>query len=129
MEIAFLIGRIIAGLYYTSAGLKHFQQLDMMAGYARSKGVPAPKLAIAGSGLLIIIGGLDILLGYRPVIGVIAIVLFLLPVTFTIHNFWSVQDPQQKMAEMVNFTKNLGLIGSALMFLAIPQPWPYSIGG
>jgi putative oxidoreductase len=129
MEIAFLIGRIIVGLYYTSAGLKHFQQLNMMAGYAGSKGVPAPKLAIAGSGLLIIIGGLDILLGYRPVIGVTAIVLFLVPVTFTIHNFWSVQDPQQKMAEMVNFTKNLGLIGSALMFLAIPQPWPYSIGG
>ena len=82
---------------------------------------------IVGSGLLLIIGGVDILLGYQPLIGVVAIVLFLVPVTFTIHNFWSVQDPKQKMAEMVNFTKNLGLIGSTLMFLAIPQPWPYSV--
>ena len=34
----------------------------------------------------------------------------------------------QKMGDMVNFTKNMALIGCALMFLAIPQPWPYSVG-
>jgi hypothetical protein len=25
--------------------------------------------------------------------------------------------------------KNLALAASALMFLAIPQPWPFSLGG
>jgi hypothetical protein len=34
----------------------------------------------------------------------------------------------QRMGEMVNFNKNLALAGSALMFLAIPQPWPLSLG-
>ena len=28
-----------------------------------------------------------------------------------------------------HFLKNLGLLGSALMFLTIPQPWPFSLGG
>jgi hypothetical protein len=46
-----------------------------------------------------------------------------------IHNFWAVEDQQMKMAEMVNFTKNLALAASALMFLAIPTPWPFSLGG
>jgi uncharacterized membrane protein YphA (DoxX/SURF4 family) len=54
---------------------------------------------------------------------------FLVPVAFIMHNFWAVQDPQMKMVEMVNFTKNLALAASALMFLAIPQPWPFSLGG
>jgi len=59
---------------------------------------------------------------------VIAIVLFLLPTSFMMHNFWAVQDPMQKMGEMINFTKSMALAGSALMFLAIPQPWPFSVG-
>jgi hypothetical protein len=33
----------------------------------------------------------------------------------------------QRMSETVNFTKNVALIGSTLMFLAIPQPWPYGV--
>jgi len=129
MEIAFLIGRIIVGVYFLFNATNHFMQLEMMSGYAGSKGVPAPKLAVAGSGLLLLVGGLSILLGYQPLIGVIAIALFLLPTTFMMHNFWVVEDPQMKMAEMVNFMKNMALLGSALMFLAIPTPWPFGLGG
>ena len=128
MDIAFLIGRIIVGIYYIYSGIHHFTSLDMMAGYAGSKGVPAPKIAVAGSGTLLIIGGLSFLFGFQPLIGVICVILFLLPVSFTMHNFWTIQDPMRKMGEMVNFTKNMALTGCALMFLAIPQPWPYSVG-
>jgi len=127
MAVAFLIGRIIVGLYYINSGIRHFTHLNMMAGYAGSKGVPLPKLAVPGSGALLVIGGLSLLLGYQPVIGIAAVVLFLIGVSPMMHNFWAVQDPMQKMAEMVNFTKNMALLGSALMFLAIPQPWMYSV--
>lgn len=129
MEIAFLIGRIILGIYYLFNASNHFMQLEMMSGYAGSKGVPAPKLAVIVTGLLLVIGGLSILTGYQPVIGVIALVVFFLPVTFLMHNFWAVKDQQMKMMEMTQFVKNMGLMSSALMFLAIPQPWPFSLGG
>ena len=129
MEILFLIGRIIVGLFYLFNALNHFSQVNMLSGYAQSKGVPAPKVAVLGSGLLLLIGGLSILLGYQPVIGVAAVVIFFLGVTFKMHNFWSIDDPQMKMMEMTNFMKNMALMGSALMFLLIPTPWPYSLGG
>ena len=29
---------------------------------------------------------------------------------------------------MINFSKNMALLGSALMTLAIPRPWPYRSG-
>ena len=128
MVIAFLIGRIIVALYYINSGVHHFKDLNMMAGYAGSKGVPAPKLAVAGSGVLLVIGGLSLGLGYQPIVGVAAVLLFLIGVTPVMHNFWTVTDPQHRMGEMINFTKNLALLGSTLMFLAIPQPWPYGIG-
>lgn len=129
MEIAFLIGRIVLGAYYLFNAYNHFKNLEMMTGYAASKGVPAPKLAVAGTGVLLLLGGLSILLGYQPTLGVILIVVFLVPVAFMMHNFWAVQDPQMKMGEMVHFMKNIALAASALMFLAIPQPWPFSLGG
>lgn len=128
MEAVFLIGRIILGIYYLFNASNHFLRLDMMTGYAASKGVPAPRLSVAVSGILLLIGGVSILLGIRPAVGVVALVVFFIPVSFWMHNFWAVQDPMARMLEMVNFTKNMALMGSTLMFLAIPQPWPFSLG-
>jgi len=31
------------------------------------------------------------------------------------------------MSEMVNFTKNLALLGGTLMLVAIPEPWPAGV--
>lgn len=128
-EITFLVGRIIVGIYFLFNASNHFFQVENMTGYAESKGMPAPKLAVLGSGILLLIGGLSILTGFRPTIGIAALVLFLLVVTFTMHAFWKVEDPMARMGEMINFTKNFALLGSTLMFLAIPQPWTFSLGG
>ncbi len=129
MEVVFLLGRIILGVYYLFNASNHFMRLEMMSGYAASKGVPAPKVLVAGSGVLLLIGGFSILTGFQPTIGVLSLVLFLVPVTFKMHDFWAEKDQTAKMTQMVNFTKNMALLGAALMFLAIPQPWPWSIGG
>ncbi len=127
-NIVFLIGRIIAGGYFVMGGINHFSKLKMMAGYAKSKGTPMPELAVGGTGTLLLLGGASLLLGYHPSIGAGILVIFLLGASFGIHNFWVDQDPQAKMAEMVNFMKNMGLIGLVLMTFAIPRPWPLSLG-
>lgn len=130
MDIVFLIGRIVVGGYYLYSASNHlFLGTAGMAGYAGSKAVPSPRLAVYGTGILLLIGGLSLLLGFQPLIGVIALALFFIPVTFKMHDFWNVKDPMGRMGEMVNFTKNMALLGSSLMFLAIPQPWPFSLGG
>lgn len=129
MEIVFLIGRIILGVYYLYNAYNHFTKLEGYTGYTGSKGVPVPKLAVLGTGTLLLLGGLSILTGFQPTIGVILLVIFFLPVTFKMHNFWAEQDQMMKMNQMTQFVKNMGLMSSALMFLAIPQPWPFSLGG
>ncbi|HMF44779.1 MAG TPA: DoxX family membrane protein, partial [Polyangia bacterium] len=104
-----------------------FTHSHEMAGYAAMHGVPTPTLAVLVAGVLLLIGGLSLLLGVFPRIGVAALVLFLVPVTLIMHAFWADRDPMLRMNDIVNFTKNLGLLGSILMFLAIPRPWPYSL--
>ena len=127
MGIAFLIGRIILGVYYLYNARNHFLHGHMMAPYAESHGVPLPKAVVPASGVLLLIGGLSILTGVLPVVGVAAVLLFLVPVSLMMHNFWAIQDPMQRMSDTINFAKNMALVGAALMFLAIPQPWPISL--
>jgi putative oxidoreductase len=127
-DIALLIGRIIAGGFFLMNGVNHFAKLNVMAGYAKSKGTFAPALSVGGTGVILLLGGASLLLGYHPTIGAALLVVFLLGVSFSIHNFWAIQEPQAKMMKMVNFMKNMGLIGLVLMTVAIPRPWPMSLG-
>jgi putative oxidoreductase len=128
MESAiFIIGRILLGGFFMNSGINHFRGITTMSGYAQMKGVPMPKASVAFSGALLLIGGLSILLGIYPTVGVVALAIFLIPVTYMMHAFWKVEDPMAKMGEMVNFTKNVALLGAALTLLAIPQPWTVSL--
>src|SRR4051812_40554234 len=100
----------------------------MMAEHARSKGTPAADVAVLASGALILAGGLSILTGVRPKIGSALISTFLIGVSPQMHAFWKEQEPQQRMQEMVNFTKNMALVGASLLAAAHPEPWPWHLG-
>jgi uncharacterized membrane protein YphA (DoxX/SURF4 family) len=119
METAFLyVGRILFGGYFLLGGINHFTKLEMMSGYAKSKGAPSPKVSVAFSGLLLLIGGASVLLNILPVIGFISLLLFLVPVTLIMHAPWKVEDPQAKMSETINLMKNFALVGAVLILLA-----------
>jgi uncharacterized membrane protein YphA (DoxX/SURF4 family) len=125
-RLGFFVGKLIVGFFYLYNGVNHFANLKDVAGYAASKGVPLPEVAVAGSGLLLLVGGILFLSGIYTDIAVAALVLFFVPVTFMMHDFWAVGN-DMKMVELVNFSKNLALMGSALLFLMIPKPWPMGI--
>ncbi len=127
LQVLFLIGRIIVGGYFLMAGFNHFTKVNMMAGYAQSKGTPGAKAAVVGSGILLVLGGASFLLGFHPTIGTALLILFLLGVTFKIHNFWTISDPAARMNEQVHFGKNIVMIGFLLMTLMINRPWYMSV--
>lgn len=127
MEVVFLIGRIVVGLYWLYGAVAHFTQAKSMVPYAKMKGVPFAEIAVPGTGLLLLIGALSILTGIYPVVAVAALTIFLVPVTIKMHNFWTVEDQAMKMNDMIMFSKNMALLGYTLVLLAIPQPWPFSL--
>ena len=116
MARAFLVGRILVGCFYLQGAFQHFTGVGRLSRQAAAHGVPAPELAVIVAGLLLLVAGLSFLLGLFPRIGVTAAVLFLVPVTLIVHQ-----------NDIIHFTQNIGLLGSSLMFLAVPRPWPYSV--
>ena len=87
MAALFLIGRLMLGGYFVTSGLNHFTSHAMLVQFAAAKRVPLPELAIPIAGLLILFGGVSILLGWRPESGTTAIIVFLVGVSFSMHNF------------------------------------------
>jgi uncharacterized membrane protein YphA (DoxX/SURF4 family) len=123
-----LLSRLILGFYFIFNAFNHFRNLNSLAGWVQSKNLPAPKLLVILSGFFLLVGGVTILLGIYVEIGVLALTLFFLPVTFLMHDFWRETDPQMKMMHMINFMKNLALWAAILALLFVPQPWPFSLG-
>ncbi|HEX5432959.1 MAG TPA: DoxX family protein [Candidatus Angelobacter sp.] len=127
MKIPFLLGRIVFGGFFVFNGIHHFMERKTMAEYAKAKNVPASGVAVPATGAALLIGGTSILLGVKPKLGALAIIGFLAGVSPMMHNFWSVEDPNQRMNEMINFSKNVALLGAALALLAVEEPWPASV--
>ncbi len=119
MFYIFLVSRILFGGYFILGGTNHLLKGSSMAGYAASKKVPMPKVMIILSGLLILLGGLGILIGFMVPFAVLFIEIFLVVVTFIMHDFWNQKDPGARAMEYIQFTKNLALMGGALAFLFI----------
>jgi putative oxidoreductase len=127
MDIVLLVGRILFGGFFIMSGLNHFQNVGMMSGYAGSKNVPFPRLAVIGSGVMLVAGGASVLLGIVPVVGLIVLVVFLLSTLATMHDFWNLKDPQQRAAEQVNFLKNVALIGASLALVYGASDWALAL--
>jgi putative oxidoreductase len=113
MKYIVLLGRILFALIFVVAGFGHFTKAEI--GYAESAGVPMASIIVPFSGILAIVGGLSIALGYHAKWGAWLIVLFLIPVTFTMHAFWKVTDPQMAQMQQAHFFKNFSMLGAALL--------------
>lgn len=74
-----------------------------MAQYVGSKNVSVPKAAVFISGIMILLGGLSILLGFWVHIGAWLLIIFLIPTAFMMHDFWNVENPMDRQDEMTHF--------------------------
>lgn len=119
MDVVALIGRILFAALFLGSAFGHLTQSEAMAGYAGAKGVPQPKLAVQGSGVLMLVGALMVLLGIWIDLGALLLVIFLVPTALLMHAFWKETDAQAKQNEMVQFQKDLALAGGALLILAL----------
>ncbi len=127
MRALFLIGRAIFGGFFAYNGLNHLQKSEGMGQYAAAKGVPAAERAVQASGVLLFAGGLSVMAGIKPRQGLAALIAFLVPVSLQMHRFWEEPDPQARQTEMIQFMKNMALVGAALTMMQIDEPWPASL--
>lgn len=117
-----LLGRVFFALIFVLSGPNHFTSQTIA--YAALQGVPLASIAVPLSGVLALLGGLSIAIGYRARVGAWLIALFLVAVTPLMHKFWAVSDPMMHLMQFVMFMKNLSMLGAALLISQLGAgPW------
>jgi putative oxidoreductase len=113
MKYVVLLGRVLYAAIFVLSAPGHFTSGTIA--YAASKGVPLATIAVPLSGIIAFVGGVSIIVGLKARWGAWLIVLFLVPVTLMIHNFWAVPDPQAAHMQYLHFIKNVSMLGGALL--------------
>ena len=125
---AFLLSRVLFALVIGYLALGNLLDLESAVGYAESKGAPLASISVPLGSLGLIAGALGVLAGVYPALGALAVIVFLVPITAIMHDFWTMEG-QGRQNERIHFLKNVGLIGTALAFLALSTvPWPLAVG-
>ena len=128
MNILLLVGRIMFGAYFAMMGMMHFAKMGTMVRFSESKKIPMPKVSVIITGLLLLLGGLGIITGSFVSIALLMLVMFLIPVSFLIHQFWKAETPQDRMVEMQSFLKNMALLGGILILYTLyTANWAYAL--
>ncbi|MGI8770957.1 MAG: DoxX family protein [Acidobacteriaceae bacterium] len=117
MSFPYVLGRLVFGGFFLYNGINHFKNRQALEGYAASKGLPNPELAILGSAALLTASGASLTFGLKPGLGALGVVTFLALVSPTMHDFWNQQDAGQKQNDTIHFSKNMALLGAALALM------------
>lgn len=107
--------RVLFAAIFVMAAPGHFGS-EAMA-HAASHGVPFVEALVPLSGILALLGGLSVALGYKARLGAVLLIAFLVPVTVMMHDFWTISDPAAARLEQVMFMKNVPMLGGALLIL------------
>lgn len=125
--IVTVIGRTMLSLVFLMSAVGNkIPKFTEVAGYMASEGVPASRLMLAGAIVFLIVGSLSMIVGYRARIGGALLLVFLVLATYFFHDFWTFEDAAEKQQQMIQFMKNMALMGALLVIIANGSG-PYSL--
>ncbi|MDH4225540.1 MAG: DoxX family protein [Deltaproteobacteria bacterium] len=109
-----LIGRVLISTIFLLSSIGKIMDWNGSAHYMAAKGVPLVPLFLSIALLLELAGGLMVLTGFRARTGALLLMVFLIPVTVILHNFWAL-DGMDQYIQRIMFLKNLAILGGLLM--------------
>ena len=124
-DTAALVGRILIAAMFVVSGWGKLTGFGGTVGYIEHVGLPMPQVLAAFAVLFELGGGLAIVLGWKTRWAAAALALFLVVITPIFHNFWNA-TPEMHMSQLINFQKNVSILGAMLVLFAF-GPGRYSI--
>ena len=114
---AALAGRILLAVIFITSGFSKITGYDGTAAYMAAKGLPMVGVLLPLTILTELGGGILLAIGYQARWAALALAGFTLLAAIIFHNFWAV-EAAQKMAQQINFMKNVAITGGLLMVFA-----------
>lgn len=111
-----LVGRVLLSLIFVMSGVHKLTAWDETAGRMEQEGMVYVPLLLFGAVLFELGGGSSVLLGLWARVGAALLAAFLIPTTLIFHDFWTYEGAEQQM-QMIQFMKNLAILGGVLVVL------------
>ncbi len=108
-SVAILIGRILLAAMFVLAGFGKLTDIGGTAGWFGSIGLPAPTIVAVLVGLLELVAGLAIVVGFQTRIAALALALFTIGATLIAHTNFA------DMMQFLIFQKNFAVVGGLLV--------------
>lgn len=112
-SVAILVGRVLLSILFILSGFAKLTAISGTAGWFASIGLPFPTLTTIVVGLVELLGGLAILVGFKTRIAAILLAVFTLAATAIAHLDFADQ------MQVLMLQKNLGLVGGFLLLAAV----------
>ena len=122
---AALVGRILLALIFIASGFGKITGFEGTVGYIASKGLPLPQLGAIIAIIVELGGGILLVIGYKARWAALTLAIYTLAAGIIFHNYWAA-EAAQKMAQQINFWKNISITGGMLMVFAL-GPGRYSV--
>ena len=112
-----LAGRVLISLIFILSALGKITDWNASVQYAGAKGLPLIPVLLVAAVVVELAGGFSLLLGWNTRWGALLLFLYLIPTTLVFHNFWALGG-MERQTEVVNFLKNLAIMGGLLLVVA-----------
>ena len=116
-----LLGRVLLSAMFILAGFSKLTAIGGTAGWFASIGLPFPTVVTVLVGLLELVGGLAILVGFQTRIAALALAAFTVAATLIAHTDFA------DMNQLLFFQKNFAIVGGFLI-LAVFGPGAWALG-
>lgn len=112
-NLVLLVARVLLAAIFVLSGFGKLTNLANTAGYFTHQGLPAPTALAVAVGVVELVGGLAVLLGFRTRIAAWALGLFCVATALVAHTDFA------QAGQLVNFQKNLAMCGGFLALAMI----------
>ena len=117
--LGMLLGRLALAAIFLYGGITKFFTADTTASFMAAEGMTNTTFFLYAAAILEILGATLLIFGWKTRWAALALLLFLIPVTYMFHDFWKIEDPVDRYLQTVNFLKNLGIAGGLLYLLSV----------
>ncbi|HWZ72493.1 MAG TPA: DoxX family protein [Casimicrobiaceae bacterium] len=120
-----LAGRILLGSIFVLSGFQKLMGYSGLAATLAGKGLPMPEVLAVLTVAIELGAGLLLVVGWKARWAALLLFLFIIPVSLTFHNFWTMEGAQVAMNK-IQFLKNVSIMGGMLLVAAF-GPGRYSV--
>jgi putative oxidoreductase len=112
-----LVGRILIAVPFLAFGYVKVTNFQYTVAALAALKLPMPNVATVIAIIIELLGGLCLVIGFKTRFWAWLLFFYLIPITLMVHKFWGLSGAA-RMDNMVNFIKNIAILGALLLLAA-----------